>query len=248
MKMAGCRWLIPPIQGNGWSAAAWRAASVPVCPGCPSLSQLSEAVPEAPWGEGRPPVTCGSGRVVGSSHSRAGPLQPVWVPDLRCVCGAPHNLPEGNWPPPCSREAGGDWIWCFEGDLPVLLGKLFGLWVRQAADVVVSVIPAVFQACCSASWLCTSASRTFLPQQVSSAPQGKCGGPVGSGAKAVWCNRDSVPVPSRLYSVGWSCTEESFLKVLTPEKPVLHMQCGWKGEGEAVVTSLHSAAAVACCL
>ena len=130
----------------------------------------------------------------------------------------------------------------------MLLGRLFGLWVKWAADVVVSVVPTLFQACCSASWLCTSAPRTLLPQQVSSAPQGKPGGPVGSGAKAVWCNGDFVPVPSRLYSVGRNCAEEPFLKVLTPEKPVLHMQHGWKGEGKAVVTSVHSAAAVACCL
>lgn len=195
---------------------------------------------------------CWSPRALGrrgrSFCSRAGPPWPARVPDCRCVCGAPHDLPEGNWPPPCSREAGGGWIWCSEGDLPMLLGWLFGLWVKQASDMVVSIVPHPFQACCSAPWLCTSVSRTLLPQQVSSAPQGKPGALVGSGAKAAWCNGDFVPVPSRLYSVGWSCTELPFFRVLTPEKPVLHMQCGWKGEGEAVVTSVRSAAAVVCCL
>lgn len=135
----------------------------------------------------------GSGQAWGgSSCSRTGPLWPAWVPDLRCVCGAPHDLLRGNWPPPCSREADGSWIWCFEVKLPVLLGRVFGLWVKRAADMVVSVVPSPFQPCCSASWLCTSVSRTLLPQQVSSAPQGKPAAALGSGTKAVWCNGDSI--------------------------------------------------------
>lgn len=39
-----------------------------------------------------------------------------------------------------------------------------------------------------------------------------------------------------------------FFKVLTLEKPVLHVQRGWKEEGEAIVTSVCSVAAVGCCL
>jgi len=62
MKMASCRWIVPPIQGKGESAAAWRAVSVPACPGHPSLPQLLEAVPEAPWGEGWLVVTWALGR------------------------------------------------------------------------------------------------------------------------------------------------------------------------------------------
>lgn len=208
--MAGRRWLVSPVQGNGGSAAAWRVTSVPACPRRPSLSWLPKAVPKAPWDEGWPLVTRGSGQLEGSFCSRAGPLWPARVPDLRCVCGAPHEFPEGTWPPPApGSPVGPGFGVCF----PVLLGRLFGLGGKRASDAVVSVVPAPFQACCSASWLCTSAPRTLLPQQVSSLPHGRPGAAVGSRAKAVWCHGDFVPVPSRLYSVGWSCTEEPFFRV-----------------------------------